>query len=1355
VIFLKKSNKVYIFKKRDNKNRENERKKRDKREIRISLLEKDTDIIKNYVIENSNIIKDEGLENNDNLLNKDEILILATIYYIRNHSISQELTEYQLKDFMEEIFQDLAIDELFFQLKKKGFIINKNNSEVFVPLYKVNEIRGKIERSLEHIFNIIGLKLSYFLEESKLLKRFLYFAQKNPLKFKNYVKEILHLLNDIEKILIIFFYDESFLEVPSVSKIIRILIKEQSKRLEKILTDHLKDFDFLKALTILYIDEILGKLGIETISINYYKPYKEILREILGESRAKEVIEKLLLLGLNETENLTDIDIKSILMKSENLLIIEKWLKFNIKKFKVRLEKNWNLFINVKNLLKNERFINFEYLFRINAIFFSNNRLFIRKEVEFAFFEVCKKIEEKIRKKVKEIDNIVILPIGNERMEDLNELEGKIIIKLNTLNWKTNEYYHPITKEVGFRFTKKTLNNEKEDLLEYPDKNFEFNAIGEVDNLKRVKSIFNTCKWDIVKDYAIIEAAKKRIWEKENPPIPFEDVLNMISKDFKLIELLYLIADKHTGITAININKTYKEHNLWSDVFENMKLRYPRLLIYIVEELARKSLLKDFFKDEREFIFQHFKEDFIKIILQRIESLNNESKKVILLFFKMIPDIASNIMDESWQKKFKIAYESFFKIKFMGDLEKLLIKIGIVSIGHWYTSKKKFNINYPHYKFIYCISAIKEIVLNKLEGILKKSELDLEEFKEKFKNNVIELIGLDFILSSDGHCSRDELRGALSKIAPDAWNNFESYDGIISSKDNDIIVLNPFIIEELYDFISMKKNDILKKYEYVIKGLLALDNIDSKIEIDENSFIYNGFITLKSKVEITMIITPWFLPQYREYLGEKNLLIITNQPDYETFLSYIKELESEFTLVFLQDNQFYLFSNFHNTDFIDSLIWQLEENNFELISKEIAVSESFNESNINDTSNVMEENGENFPENASGMDDFDPFGEIFNVDLKDFPIGLNIEEPLIIIIPKKENEEYGATIQIICRELYREFVGGLSIPKRMTEEPLEEESNVSDKIIFIDKIKAEEFGLGNNSNFNNVNWNNLGRKLQEFYSHRFGFYIIEIPFRELDYLINEIKKATQNLRPYIIIISPKLEGKEDYEFTKESKVIIKDLVKIKRKICSLIFGSVIPKEDDRWIAGKTFDNFFTSCNDEYRTRLIKLEQQKIRVENEEVSVPLLVKRVDKEGDLHYKIKIFIVKYLYEKEQCKKNSVKIEEKLNDDNITPDVHVGNTAYEVETLYGSAKPLNKIVEKVENYKDLPIKVKIVLKNWDVFIYFKHLIDLEKELREKENFDVEFMTLNLEENTLINIKELGQSFHSIFYNPKYKFLF
>ncbi|MHA1758053.1 MAG: hypothetical protein ACTSVV_14870, partial [Promethearchaeota archaeon] len=1123
---------------------------------------------------------------------------------------------------------------------------------------------------------------------------------------------------------------------------------------------------------------------------SYYKPYKEILREILGESRAKEVIEKLLLLGLNETENLTDIDIKSILMKSENLLIIEKWLKFNIKKFKVRLEKNWNLFINVKNLLENERSINFEYLFRINAIFFSSNRLFIRKEVEFAFFEVCKKIKAKIRNKIGGIDNVIILPIDNVRMEDLNELKGKIIIKLNTLNWKTNEYYHPIInedvlennvillispKEVGFRFTKKTLNNEKEDLLEYPDKNFEFNAIGEVDNLKRVKNIFNTCKWDIVKYHAIIEAAKKRIWEKENPPISIEKGINELKKGMNeidakiLIDTLLIIMNPPVNYSSIFIYKDFNKNDLWIFVENILKLKYELTneeflqIKEIIEETFEKKVRIDLLtlglgsrpgaskyytllKKIQEQIFQLT--DIQDCLITYIKDLTQREKKILWIYLKFFFNSPLNINFY----EFKLFYQSVFNedIESIDNITDVINKSGIVickRIGDDFIYETPFSFvieNDINYKF-----------LNILAQFINIKKIQVKEFIIKYKNNIVELAGLDFLLSIEDICSGEKLKEFLETISSEAWNKFEPYNQVITTNRNELFMVNPLIRNDLRESINFIKNGMKKTHKKIKEIILSLEIKDSTIELDKTLFIIRGFITLQSDDKINIIITPWFLPQYKEYFGEKNLIIITNQPDYETFLTYIKELENEIALVFLQDNQFYLFSNFHNTDFIDSLIWQLEENNFELISKEIVVSESFNESNIDDTSIVMEENGENFPENASGMDDFDPFGEIFNVDLKDFPIGLNIEEPLIIIIPKKEKEEYGATIQIICRELYREFVGGLPIPKRMTEEPLEEESNVSDKIIFMDYKKAEEFGLGNNSNFNNVNWNNLGRKLQEFYSHRFGFYIIEIPFRELDYLINEIKMATQNLRPYIIIISPKLEGKEDYEFTKESKVIIKDLVKIKRKICSLIFGSVIPKEDDRWIAGKTFDNLFTSCYKEYITRLIKLEQQKIRVENEEVSVPLLVKRVDKECDLHYKIKIFIVKYLYEKEQCKKNSVKIEEKLKASNITPDVHVGNTAYEVETLYGSAKPLNKIVEKVRNYKDLPIKVKIVLKNWDVFIYFKHLIDLEKELREKENFDVEFMTLNLEENTLINIKELGQSFHSIFYNPKYKFLF
>lgn len=217
------------------------------------------------------------------------------------------------------------------------------------------------------------------------------------------------------------------------------------------------------------------------------------------------------------------------------------------------------------------------------------------------------------------------------------------------------------------------------------------------------------------------------------------------------------------------------------------------------------------------------------------------------------------------------------------------------------------------------------------------------------------------------------------------------------------------------------------------------------------------------------------------------------------------------------------------------------------------------------------------------------------------------------------------------------------------------------------------------------------------------------------------------------------------DFTEEGIKEISDLVKFKKKICSLIWGFVTPKGDDRWERGDSFDNFFSSCEREYKNRLRNLEIQKIKVEGKEISVPNLVKSVKPESDIHFQIKIFIVKYLYEIEKYSKDSVRTEQKIDEKNIYPDVQVGNIIFEVETLYNSERPLSKIVEKAETYRNSGKKVNIILKNIDVFLYYKHLIDLEKEL-EDDGMKVEFKTLNLKDNTLIHIKEIGKSYFSLF---------
>jgi len=72
--------------------------------------------------------------------------------------------------------------------------------------------------------------------------------------------------------------------------------------------------------------------------------------------------------------------------------------------------------------------------------------------------------------------------------------------------------------------------------------------------------------------------------------------------------------------------------------------------------------------------------------------------------------------------------------------------------------------------------------LDVIEKSIKIQKPNLAEFKEKYKDNITELIGLDYLISSNGFCEKEELKEFLWKISAQAWNRFESFEGIISPK---------------------------------------------------------------------------------------------------------------------------------------------------------------------------------------------------------------------------------------------------------------------------------------------------------------------------------------------------------------------------------------------------------------------------------------------------------------------------------------------------------------------------------------------------------------------------------------------
>ncbi|MEM2144308.1 MAG: hypothetical protein QW279_03035, partial [Candidatus Jordarchaeaceae archaeon] len=282
-------------------------------------------------------------------------------------------------------------------------------------------------------------------------------------------------------------------------------------------------------------------------------------------------------------------------------------------------------------------------------------------------------------------------------------------------------------------------------------------------------------------------------------------------------------------------------------------------------------------------------------------------------------------------ERFRSFYESVFdkKLASFTDVVNAINKSGISITEEW-------NNNMQEYPFPFIIEdgLITEL-LNMIEQQIQIKIPEIEQFVKEYKNNIAELIGLDYLLSVDGIAKKEQLREFLLEISLEAWKKFESYKGIISSKDEETIVINPLILEKLREFVVNRKMEINKEWEKLKDLILSLKIIDYKIELDENLGIYRGFIITSDREEIKVIIAPWYLPAYEKYFGKKTILIITNQEEYETFANIIKEKNEKISLFFFEKMNFSIYSSFDKYEFINSVITRLEEEGYKLKNKEL------------------------------------------------------------------------------------------------------------------------------------------------------------------------------------------------------------------------------------------------------------------------------------------------------------------------------------------------------------------------------------------------------------------------------------
>ncbi|MHA1470604.1 MAG: hypothetical protein ACTSSP_08615, partial [Candidatus Asgardarchaeia archaeon] len=716
-----------------------------------------------------------------------------------------------------------------------------------------------------------------------------------------------------------------FLQYPFVEKLVREIRKDHQSLLQDELEELCKDDDFLKALLVLKIEELTDELGINVFSTIYHGNYTENISYLIESSKVNEVLTKLFCLGITQYENLFEIDIKKTLLRKENVQRLKEMLKFDEKEFEEEIQKSWDLIVDLKRVLDGKTPDNIEKFVKMNALIPSKAGFIVRNELKGIYDRILNRIEKKLKEKVGAFPNVIILPFYDK--SKVKDVEGKVIITLSGYIEDENI----LEKNIVLKVSSKEIGIET-----VYDKNEEYNAIEKMENLEEIKSKLDTCKWIRKDDEYYVKKAKEMIEDKKIPKISFEDALEGLKEDFRLVEILYLIASKHTGITAIK-KGYYSISDLWSDVWRNLKIMYPDLtkddfnklkekIVLFVEKMARLDLLLDISSEERRKIYNVFRDEFIHRVKERVKSLDKYSKQALFAFLQIIPEYADDIKSERWLSKFRVLYEFMFGEEFKEDLGEILIKIGVVNKGIWHTSNN--NIYYDSYRFVHFFSEIKDEIKRELEREIHIQEPKLQEFEEKYKNNIIELIALDYLLSSERICKRDELRNFLWKLSIKAWEDFESYETVISSKEGKIIAINPIIIDKLKEFIKARKKELLEEAKGLIEILKSSEKFGVDLIFDDDLSIYRGIIKMENGDEINIIITPWYIPQYDKFLGRKTLVIVTHQPDYKQIVKMFKEKYGEFILVFLKGKKFNIYSSFKDNSLANIIRQMLIEKGY-------------------------------------------------------------------------------------------------------------------------------------------------------------------------------------------------------------------------------------------------------------------------------------------------------------------------------------------------------------------------------------------------------------------------------------------
>ena len=835
-----------------------------------------------------------------------------------------------------------------------------------------------------------------------------------------------------------------------------------------------------------------------------------------------------------------------------------------------------------------------------------------------------------------------------------------------------------------------------------------------------------------------------------------------------LFDILYLMSAVPKDVNSVR-NGHYTKDHMWNAVKSNLKLSYDisethlnsfgdKLFSEIHDQMKTNPL---YLHEVEDLVYGMCENKLNENTFEIINSMTVDEKKIVLTYiFKPF----DSLRFEEWLNNFDRYFKGCFDEDLMTDVLETLEKSTLLLKDGTYGQTR--------YKTVSYLSGISDELK---ESIQKSIGVDLSQIEDAI-NTIDEEIKLEEEVER-GRVEPDmeKWKGAINRLKEEDFILVDMlYTVASTSKGCTAVNRGYYTIHQLWD--AVKENltirygltddqfqEYKEKLHFEIQNklktnLLYLFRDEETLiyEIIKDDLVEHIIDNIKNMSDADKRALLCYLIKIPDFYGDNSHEKFNKHYRICFGKDYIGDIEKTLIKANILVYGIWITSVGRNNDAEyrrpDSFP-EISEHVKKCIIEDLQLNLTDIERKLNEATNKIDED----EKEQSGIQeegDLDLFEEfVMKSSPSNFPRNISNDKPVVIILSKSDDDDYNTAVNVFAREIFKELAGGLPTGKFWSKDDQEIERYLQAEghIEVIDGTNTKYFdhSISNIKNWGKVvkcaKWARLGDRLQELIHQGFGFIIFQVHEEILDNFKEKIEELTGDKKPQIIVLHPQFEGSGTlFTATSERMLNAEDLIEIKKGISKALWGFVNPVRDDRWQSGMTFDNFFSACESKFDSELKKIGTAPITIGNEKITPQILVEDGEdvgmpyqaKESNIHYWMKVFVYKYLIGKKKYSKDVIETEKEFN--GVFPDIKVNDIVIEIETLFGTVRPLNKITHTIKKYLNTNVKIWVVLKNIDVFFYYPELIGLKKNVKDQLNINLEIFTLDIENRDLVSIADV-----------------